>query len=121
MSNIEITNIQINSAAIKGKIEALLDEETMREIQQVFAEIIDPWTPYLTGALSSNEHIFVSAEGVTYLVPYSAEKYYGEVYTKDVHPLATSHWDKVAMETQMPVLKQKVLEILQARAKELYG
>ena len=121
MSNVEVTNIQINTAAIKGKIEALLDDETMREIQQVFAEIIYPWTPYLTGALSSYEHTFISAEGVTYLVPYSAEKYYGAVYTKDVHPLATSHWDKVALETQMPVLKQRVLEILQARAKELYG
>ena len=118
---VDVGDIQIPQAVIEKKVEALLDDATMTEIHQILAEIVDPWTPYLTGALSDSSHIVVGADGVTYLVPYAREKYYGEVYTKDVHPLATSHWDTVAMETQLPVFKARVLEILKERAKQLYG
>ena len=116
---IEVTNVQVDMSSINGKVEALLDPVTMLQIQQVFAEIIDPWTPFLTGKLHSD--LTITDEGVTYNVPYAREKYYGTVFCKEFHPLATSQWDKVAMETQMPLLVEKVTEILRARAKELYG
>lgn len=116
---IEITDVKIDNAAVIHKVEALLDPITMERIQKTFAEIIDPWTPFWTGQLHSD--VTITDKGVTYNVPYAAEKYYGTVFCKDYHPLATSHWDKVAMETQMPVFQQRVLEILKARAKELYG
>lgn len=116
---IEVTNVQIDVNAITGKLEELLDADTMERVQRVFAEIIDPWTPFWTGNLHSD--VTITDEGVTYNAPYAADKYYGEVFCKDYHPLATSHWDKVAMETQMPVLIERVTEILKARAKELYG
>lgn len=119
MSEIRITEVQIDTKAIQGKLEALLDSTTMELIQQALADCIEPYTPFLTGQLMETKQ--VTADGITYTVPYAREKYYGEVYFKGVHPLATSHWDEVAMETQMPVLKEKVIEILQARAKELYG
>lgn len=116
---IEVTKVYVNVHGLENQIDALFDDATMKQIQTVFAEIIDPWTPFLTGQLHSD--ITIDAEGVTYNSSYAADKYYGEVFCKDYHPLATSHWDKVAMETQMPLLKEKVTEILRARAKELYG
>lgn len=119
MSDVRITKVEIDEKAIQGKLEALLDPVTMTQIQRAFAEVIDKYTPFLTGRLLNTAQI--SSDGITYTVPYAREKYYGEVYFKEIHPLATSHWDVVAMETQMPVLKERVLEILQQRAKELYG
>lgn len=117
--DIKVTEIKVDEKAIQGKLEALLDPVTMTQIQSAFADVIAPYTPFLTGKLMNTS--VVTDKGVTYTVPYAREKYYGEVYFKEIHPLATSHWDVVAMETQMPVLKEKVLEILRARAKELYG
>lgn len=111
--------VTINEASILNKVESLLDDETRMAIQQAFAEIIDPWTPYRSGDLSTD--ITVTPDGVTYNVPYSTKKYYGEAYTKTVHPLATSHWDEVAMQTEMPVLESRVKEILEERARQLYG
>lgn len=34
-------------------------------------------------------------------------------YSKEMHPLATAHWDKVAMQTQLPVFKQEINKILE--------
>lgn len=117
--DVRVTKVKIDEKAIADKVEALLDPVTMMQIQSVFADIIAPYTPFLTGKLMNTS--IVSDEGITYTVPYAREKYYGEVYFKEIHPLATAHWDEVAMETQMPVLKERVIEILRARAKELYG
>lgn len=119
MMEVKVTEVKVDERAIADKLEALLDPVTMTQIQSAFADVIAPYTPFLTGKLMNTS--VVSDKGVTYIVPYAREKYYGEVYFKEIHPLATSHWDEVAMETQMPVLKEKVLEILRARAKELYG
>lgn len=119
MSDIIITEIKVDERAIQAKLEALLDPATMTQIQSAFADVIARYTPFLTGKLMNTS--IVTDKGITYIVPYAREKYYGEVYFKEIHPLATSHWDKVAMETQMPVLKERVLEILKQRAKELYG
>ena len=116
---VRVTKVEIDDKAISDKLEALLDPVTMKQIQSAFADVIAPYTPFLTGKLMNTS--IVDENGITYTVPYAREKYYGEVYFKGIHPLATSHWDEVAMETQMPVLKEKVLEILRARAKELYG
>lgn len=117
--DVKVTEIKVDEKAIQAKLEALLDSVTMKKIQSAFADVIAPYTPFLTGKLMNTS--IVTDKGISYTVPYAREKYYGEVYFKEIHPLATSHWDEVAMETQMPVLKEKVLEILRARAKELYG
>ena len=108
-----------NVSKIEDKVENLLDDETKIKIQQAFADIIDPWTPFLTGKL--HETYEIDPESVTYLVPYASKKYYGEVYTKTVHPLATSHWDTIAMQSELPALEEKVKEILKERVRQLYG
>lgn len=112
-------DVEFDSSKAQEKVESLLDDEVMLQIQELFAETIDPWTPFLSGAL--HETLAIDATGVTYLVPYSAEKYYGVVYTQTHHPLATSHWDKVAMETEMESFEENVKQILIERAKQLYG
>lgn len=120
MSLFNITaEVEFDNARVEEKITSLIDDDVMTQIHQLFAETIDPWTPFLTGALHSD--ITVEPDGVTYNVPYSANKYYGTVYHKEVHPLATDHWDKVAMETEMEAFEQNVKEILIARAMQLYG
>ena len=119
MIEVKVTKVTVDEKALQAKLDALLDPVTMKQIQSAFADVIKPYTPFLTGKLLNSSR--VDAEGIHYTVPYAREKYYGEVYFKEIHPLATSHWDEVAMETQMPVLKEKVIEILRARAKELYG
>lgn len=117
--DIHVESIEIDTNAVESKVNALLDENTLTKMQAAFALIIDPWTPFLTGQLHSS--IDIDSSGVTYEVPYAREKYYGEVYTKTHHPLATSHWDRVALQTEMETLENEVRNILIERVKELYG
>lgn len=120
MSLFHITaEVNFDTASVQEKIDSLIDDDVLTQINQLFAETIDPWTPFLTGALHSD--ITVGPDGVTYNVPYAADKYYGIVYHKEVHPLATDHWDQVAMETEMEAFEEKVKDILIARAMQLYG
>lgn len=119
MFEVEIA-VDIDANKIKVALENVIDDNVLTEIQEAFAEAIDPWTPFLSGALHSD--ISVSPTGVTYNVPYAKEKYYGEVYHKEVHPLATSHWDEVAMaQGAKDAFEAKVKDILVRRVSELYG
>ena len=113
-------SVQLNQADFSRKLESILDDTTRLKIQEAFAETIDPWTPFLTGKLSGD--ITIDSEGVTYNVPYARNKYYGEVFHKEEHPLASSHWDQVAMEQGAEdILRAKVKDIITERIKALYG
>ena len=114
-------NVEVNwdISKVEKKINSLLDDATMTKIHQLYAETIDPWTPFLTGRL--HENYKVSPNDVVYTVPYARKKYYGEVYTKVNHPLATSHWDTVAMQSELPAFEEKVKELLKERVRQLYG
>lgn len=111
--------VELDATRVQKKIESLIDDDVMLQIQHLFAKTIDPWTPYLTGALSQT--LTIDPTGVNYDVDYSAYKYYGTVFHKEVHPQATDHWDVVAMETEMEAFEEHVKDILIARAKQLYG
>jgi len=146
------TEVNINSKGVTSKIENLLDENTMLQIQNLFAKVIDPYVPMDTGSLAHT--IEVTSKGVKYNVPYAHYMYIGLVYGPNIpiiengeivgwfsppgkgskyptgrpinydlsaHPLATSHWDQVAMQTQMTKFESDVKKILVRRAKELYG
>lgn len=120
MGNVIKVTVDVDGIlASPNSLDELIDDDVMLEVHRVFAETIDPWTPFLTGQLSGD--IVISADGVTYNVPYASEKYYGTVYHKEVHPLATSHWDEVAMQTEMDAFTARVKQILVERAKALYG
>lgn len=113
--------IDIDENSIVNKVENLIDESTMLEIHNLFAKLINPWVPYLEGPLSQN--IEVTPEYVRYLQIYANYQYWGLEFnhTKDVHPLASARWDKVAMQTEMEKFEDGVRTILERRAKEMYG
>lgn len=91
-------------------LDKMVTESAMLKVHQELARVVDPWTPYLSGQLSQD--LTIDSSGVTYNVPYAEDKYYGEVYTKDFHPLATSHWGDVAMISEGEAFAQTVKEIL---------
>lgn len=85
----------LNDDMLKLVNEALEDDEVMTDINQKFAEICDPYVPYITGKLANN--ITVNSNGITYNQPYAEEVYNSHnLHNKEQHPLATSRWDEVA-------------------------
>lgn len=112
-------DINVSERAIQAKVESLLDDETMLKINQLFADMCDPYVPFKTGALAD---VTVTPQGVKYTVPYAKKQYYGEFqHNLAVHPLATSFWDRVMLDEHYDEFMMGVREILIGRAKELYG
>lgn len=113
--------LKVDEKAIQAKIDNLLDDVTMAKIQGKFATTINPYVPYDTGRLAHD--ITVDHTGVRYRAPYAAKNYYGDdiKHKTEKHPLATSHWDEVAMQTEREPLAHEVEDILRKRAKEKYG
>ena len=108
------TNVNINLNSIESKLsQTLNDPNTMTEVHQEFANVINPWIPKNTGRLADGD-VRVDATGVTYYAPYASKCYYGDdiPFRTDKHPLATAHWDKVAMHTERAVFAQTVKEII---------
>lgn len=117
MSSFVHTTIKLDVPAIQQKLmSSIYTDQNMIEIHQKLAEIVNPWVPYDTGNLSKD--ITVTAQGVTYNAPYAAKQYYGDefVHNKDHHPLATSHWGEVAMQTQKDRLAKEAEIILKRNA-----
>lgn len=144
--------VDIDTNRLANKIENLLDDNTMLQIQTLYAKTIDPYVPMDTGTLAHT--LEITSKGVKYNVPYAHYMYIGLVYGPNIpiiengeivgwfsppgkgskhptgdsinydlsaHPLATSHWDKVAMQTEIHKFENDVKQILVRRAKELYG
>ena len=113
-------DVNWNTKLIENKINSLITDDVLLQIQTLFAKTIEPWTPYWHGDLSTD--ITIDSTGVTYNVPYAKKQYYESLaYHKDVHPLATKLWDKVAMQSEMENFENQVKEILIERAREIYG
>lgn len=113
--------VHVDDDALRKQMENLLDDKVMLEIQTLFAKTINPWVPFLEGPLSQT--LEITPEYVKYLVPYAHYQYTGDEFnhTKDYHPLATARWDQVAMQTELDSFMANVRQILERRAKELYG
>lgn len=128
MSKIVKIEAKVNTKQITEKVENLIDEKTMLRIHELFAKLIDPWVPMLEGPLHQSGLAQIYADHIRYGgsdigIPYARYQYYGYDFnfTKDYHPLASAEWDKVAMQTQMEVFEKGVKDIIQQRARELYG
>lgn len=113
--------VAINDKAIQNKIDNLIDDGTMVAIHNLFAKIVNPWVPMLEGPLSQN--LVITPQYVRYLQPYANYQYWGIGFnhTLEPHEKASAMWDQVAMETEMEKFEQGVKDILERRAKELYG
>ena len=116
MSNISV-KVDVDMDGITKRIEDIIhDEGVMTEVHEAYAEVLNPYVPYDTGYLSQDS-VEVSAEGVTYTADYAWKQYYGTEYNhkKEVHPLATAMWDKVAMQTEKEAFAETVKEIIVRR------
>lgn len=107
--------------AVNGQFEKILDDETKLAVNNLLAKTIDPWVPYLEGPLSQT--LEITPERIKYAVPYAHYQYYGDGFnhTKDFHPLATERWLEVAMETEYDSFMAQARQIVERRARELYG
>ena len=116
------TTVYIDQRAIENKLTKLLkDERVMLEIHNEFARMCNPYVPFLEGPLSQT--IEVTPWWVKYTQPYAHYQYTGDGFnfTKDYHPLATAYWDKAMMRDHGEEFTATVNQILQRRAKEIYG
>lgn len=113
--------IKLNDKALTKKLDNLLDSQTMLEIHNLYAKMMDPYVPFLEGPLSQT--VEVTPAYVKYIQPYARYQYHGVNFnhTKDYHPLASAEWDKAMMRDKGEEFKAQVTEILRRRAKVLYG
>ena len=122
MDNLIDVDIQVDETALQAKLQKLIEDDSVKvQANQILARIIDPWIPYDTGELAGN--ITITADGITYHAPYAAKNYYGDDirHKTDKHPLATAHWDDVAMQTEMPKLIAEIRDVLIRKANEQNG
>ena len=138
----------INFVRVEEKLRKLADEETMRQIHNSFATFLDPYVPMDTGMLAQgvtvtpeyiqynapyahymytgivygpNIPIVENGEVVGYFSPPGKKKNPTGAqinYNREMHPQATHHWDKRAMEEKGDVFVKDVEEILKRRLKE---
>lgn len=122
MSNFVTTEVYLDEMGLEKELQKLCqDKQTMLEIHNLFAKMMDPYVPFLEGPLSQT--LEITDKGVKYLQPYAHYQYTGEGFnfTKDDHPLASAYWDKTMMAQKGDEFKQQVKAILVRRAKEIYG
>ena len=83
----------INDLGVNQKLNLFMAQECMR--------LMNPFVPMDTGALSQTVEVEANSERgiVHYTVPYAHRQYNGTTFnfSKEKHPLATSHWDKAMM------------------------
>lgn len=140
---IDVTGIGIADAVVRA---LRADEATMTEIHNKFAQYMDPYVPMQSGTLAQSPRIDANGvhynqpyahyqyEGLVYgpnipiirdgvVVGFFSRP--GEPkhptgahleYSKEMHPLATDHWDKAMMRDRGDEFIQSVKEILTRRA-----
>jgi len=107
-------NVEVESLIdLQALVDNAINDESMTQVHQAFADAIDPWVPKITGKLSQSGLSNCDADGVHYNVDYAEKEYYAHhQHRTDKHPLASSQWDKVAMETQRDNFAEDVKSII---------
>ena len=143
--------VDINTEKLAKQFEALKDDNSMYEIHNMFAKMMNDYVPFAEGVLSQS--VQIEKDKVRYNMPYAHYQYVGEVYgpnipiiedgivvgffskpgekkqptgkqiqyNKEYHPKASKEWDKAMMNERGEEFLKKVQEILLQRCKELYG
>ena len=141
--------VTVDDNAIVGKIDKLIDDETMLQVHNKFAQMCNDYVPMETGTLAQTTEI--TAEGVRYTQPYAHYQYTGLVYGPNIpiiedgmivgwfsrpkqpksptgeslqysteqHPLASAEWDKAMMRDKGDEFKKAVTDILKDKAKTI--
>lgn len=108
---------------------------------QTAARLMLPFVPMESGLLGQNYTIDSKEGKIIYNSPYAHYQYYGELmlapngsswarrgekkhyagralqYSKQIHPLATDHWDKAMMKAKKDVLLKEVSDMRKKLAK----
>ena len=92
-----------------------VNKDVMMFAHNEFWRLYFPYVPMDTGTLA--ESVEITPDYVRHTVPYAARLYYGDNmnFHKDRHPLATAHWDEVAMQTQRDKLVRAVENYMKRR------
>lgn len=108
-----INNIAAKLVAAKIKE----DKQFWTYAAKRWKKLIDPYTPYDTGALMKT--YYIRPNEIHYTVPYATRIYYGSEFNfkKDKHILATYMWDRHARLTQEPILLYDLQTKLNAQMK----
>jgi len=131
--------------ALRDKLEQINNPTTMLAIHNALARRCDPYVPMRSGMLASSGMANISAHGVTYTTPYARYQYYGEIYGPNIpiwedgeivswwsppnkrptgrymthgtemHPLATSFWDKAMLRDHGDEFLEEIKDILSWR------
>lgn len=82
---------------LMDKLKVVDSPEVRTAINQVYADMCDPYVPYDMGALANTAQ--VTDKGVTYTQPYARRQYFGEEihHKTEYHPLATARWNEVML------------------------
>lgn len=87
-------------------------KELNREMAKIMERHMFRFVPYLHGDLSNKTRIraYNDHATITYTQPYANDQYTNTQYkhTKTYHPLATSHWDKAAWQSDKSVIGREV-------------
>lgn len=75
-------DIEVNDKTLQDKLDNLIDEKTMLEVHNKFAQFCDPYVPMYEGALAQTTQI--TPEFVRYTQPYAHYQYVGEVYGPNI-------------------------------------
>lgn len=113
MSSVNVT-VTVDASYVISKLQNVIDDDwTMTMVNAQLAQILDPYVPYDTGFLSQ-ESVEIEADGIYYTAYYAWRQYYGDDFSHntEVHPLATSRWDEVAMQTHYNEFTEDVKEII---------
>jgi hypothetical protein len=121
MSSLVDFSVSIDEEALAHRLDQLLDEKTMLEIQTVLAEMCNEYIPYVTGNLLNSQYI--TPEYVGYRADYAKEVYnrVDRPFNEEHHPKATHHWEQAMFEEHKDEFMERVRQILIRRANELYG
>ena len=115
-------DVEVDPTGLEALFNNLVNDDIVRlAVHNTFAKDIDPWVPYLNNPLSTQ--LDITPDYIRYTVPYAHYQYEGVNFnhTTDYHPLASAHWDQVAMQTIRESFEQQVKDILIWRASQLYG
>lgn len=99
-----------------GKLgKELFSDDVLIFFGQEAARQMTPYVPYDQGPLSKN--YVVTKDDIVYKMPYAHRQFNGDGFnfSKDMHPLATAHWDKAMMAARKDRLTKAVEDYIRSR------
>lgn len=133
-------SIKFNHSSVLLKVRSLFDKDLRKFTNESFYKQMEDYVPAKTTMLYRQAEI--TDKGIRFFSPYARFQYYGKLmispttgsswalrgekktltdinlkYSKEVHPLATSFWDKEAWKTKKDIVTKDVKMYLKNRRK----